>query len=83
MYDLWGGYVMNYFWKKKVKKKLKKRTTIGSSGNFEKFWDPPLNFLGDLGKKKLKKSFFFGLMTNYEYLWIMHNYEYLWYFQEY
>ena len=78
MYDLWGGYVMNYFWKKKVKKKLKKRTTIGSSGNFEKFWDPPLNFLGGPGKKKLKKSFFLDLwpiMNIYELSIIMNIYE--------
>ena len=53
-----GGLCNEFVLRKKVKKKLKKRTTIGSSGNFEKFWDPPLNFLGDLGKKKLKKSFF-------------------------
>ena len=57
MDELWGGYVMSYFGKKN-KKKLKKRTTIGSSENCPKIWDPPLNFPGRPWKKKFFLIFF-------------------------
>ena len=87
MTDLWGGYVMNYLSKKKVKKSNYQKnftTYLVVKFFFSKILGPPSEFPGrPWRKQKLKKSFFsesWIIMNHYEYLCIMTIYEYLWYF---